>query len=73
MMPLIGIQLLFATLVHCTRVMCKCEKSEIGSKVCNQGEVLRREPADLARGKSCCVAKCPWRSAAMLDSARRAS
>jgi len=25
-MPLIGIQLLFETLVHRTRMMCKCEK-----------------------------------------------
>jgi GMP synthase (glutamine-hydrolysing) len=34
-MPLAGIQLLFETLVHCTRAFRKCEKLQIGSILCN--------------------------------------
>ena len=35
MMPLTGIQLLFETLVQCTRDVCKCEMRDDGSKDCN--------------------------------------
>jgi hypothetical protein len=34
-MPLTGIQLLFETLVHCTRAFRKCENLQKGSKICN--------------------------------------
>ncbi len=35
LMPLTGIRLLFETLVQRTRLMCKCEERQIGSKDCN--------------------------------------
>jgi hypothetical protein len=56
-MPLSGIRLLFETLVQCTRVMCKCEMREIGSKDCNQLIRDFREPAELPRRFACCTAK----------------
>ena len=58
-MPFAGIRLLFETLVQCTRMMCKCEMREIGSKDCNPitGEI--REPSEIAYLKICCTAKFP--------------
>ncbi len=56
-MPLTGIRLLFETLVQCTRVMCKCEIREIGSKDCNRKMRIFREPADFPRHILCCTAK----------------
>jgi hypothetical protein len=58
-MPLTGIRLLFETLVQCTRVMCKCEMREIGSKDCNRIRTVSREPPEFARHFSCCTAKSP--------------
>jgi hypothetical protein len=56
-MPLTGIRLLFETLVQCTRVMCKCEMREIGSKDCNDFRAFFRELVDCRRDFSCCTAK----------------
>jgi hypothetical protein len=72
-MPLTGIRLLFETLVQCTRVMCKCEMREIGSKDCNESGAIIREPAGIARTLLCCIAKSPARDAGMLDSGGPAS
>lgn len=58
-MPLTGIRLLFETLVQCTRVTCKCEMREIGSKDCNQKWSISREPHDFATLFLCCTAKTP--------------
>jgi len=43
-MPLADIQLLFETLLHCTREVCKCEICGEGSKICNQFGAFYREP-----------------------------
>jgi hypothetical protein len=56
-MPLTGIRLLFETLVQCTRIMCKCEIREIGSKDCNRKWSDSREPHDLTLHFSRCTAK----------------
>jgi hypothetical protein len=56
-MPLSGIRLLFETLVQRTRVMCKCEMREIGSKDCNRIRAIFREPNEIARYVLCCTAK----------------
>jgi hypothetical protein len=56
-MPLSGIRLLFETLVQCTRIMCKCEMREIGSKDCNQLMADSREPLEFARRFLCRTAK----------------
>lgn len=56
-MPLSGIQLLFETLVQRTRVMCKCEMCEIGSKDCNRIRRFFRETSEFAPRFLCCIAK----------------
>ena len=56
-MPLSGIRLLFETLVQRTRVMCKCEMCENGSKDCNLIRAFSREPLESAPHISCCIAK----------------
>jgi hypothetical protein len=71
-MPLTGIRLLFETLVQCTRVMCKCEMREIGSKDCNACRAIFREPYGIAVGFLRCIAKLMDRGAAMLDRRGRA-
>jgi hypothetical protein len=71
-MPFPGIQLLFETLVQCTRMMCKCEKSEIRSKDCKPGQPDFREPVRNSCEKICCAAKSPGGHAAVLDSRWRA-
>jgi hypothetical protein len=72
-MPLTGIRLLFEALVQCTRVMCKCEKQENGSRVCNNLDDFRRKPSEIAGREIWCIAKSPVCNAAMLDSASHAS
>jgi hypothetical protein len=71
-MPLTGIRLLFETLVQCTRVMCKCEMREIGSKDCNACRAIFQEPNGIPRSFFCRIAKSMDRGAAMLDRRGRA-
>jgi hypothetical protein len=51
-MPLAGIQLLFETLVQCTRELCKCEMRENGSKDCNLKPIFFREPPEIMQEKN---------------------
>jgi hypothetical protein len=51
-MPLTGIRLLFETLVQRTRMLCKCERREIGSKDCNEIAAFLQEPAHIPWGNT---------------------
>jgi hypothetical protein len=63
MMPFADIQLLFETLVQCTRELCKCEKRYFGSKKSKQTGRFFRELFATLR-------KSPGHSATALDRAR---